>query len=827
VSPENFADPDNLPDLDSLLAPDNRVAEAASAELRDILAEEHRPICILGHNLGGGAEDYADRRCEKLLDLGRAVLQVKFYPSRNLLMAAARRGGACLAFTCRNLEQLAASGFPRLDRFIVNTFCFWRVEEGGEWLEPRASLPALLGQFLRLAERHRAGFEMAYHEHYPVCPNYVLLNTEARFCGVPASPDDCAACLAGQFPERETPFDLSAWRKAWAEFISRADRIVFFSRSSREILGRTFQLAPGQAMLLPHDPLVSWPIRYSPPAEAPLIIGAIGALGLQKGSRIVLELAEILSPGEKLVVIGSIDHRGELPPGLIVTGPYRREDLPQLLSRHGVTVGFIPSVYPETFHYVTQECMALGLPLVCFPVGAHAERIALWEHGLVTRKISVVAALAALRELDARRLAPPSKPAESEIDASLEAALPKFLSPGEKPVFAEAAGKTADLLLTVYNGYDFLEPCLESALANVDVPFRLFLNDDASDDPRVGTYLEEIRRRHPERTRLYRNRERRGFPESVDRMLRDSANDVVLINSDTAFPKNWASRLLWPLWHSGAKVASATPLSNSGTSCAFPVLNRDSELFAGLELDDIDSVCQRARPEGWQEMPTGVGFCLALARRALDEAGTFDVETFSPGYGEEVDWCRRTASLGYRHVLLPNLFVYHKHGGIYRRLLSEERRRLLDSHNRIIEARYPDYLAAIHAFFRHPPYLAQRDLLLLLASARAAGGLKAVFAGPKGGKGDAELSPEGDAALAIVRPVPEGGFSLAFRFREYGGCLRARSLAAIGKALALIPGTELELTPSARENYPAFDYARLERARAAGNPAILFEEGGP
>jgi glycosyltransferase involved in cell wall biosynthesis len=33
----------------------------------------------------------------------------------------------------------------------------------------------------------------------------------------------------------------------------------------------------------------------------------------------------------------------------------------------------LPSIWPETFSYVTQELMSLGVPLVCFDLGAPAE----------------------------------------------------------------------------------------------------------------------------------------------------------------------------------------------------------------------------------------------------------------------------------------------------------------------------------------------------------------------------------------------------------------------------------------------------------------------
>ena len=51
-----------------------------------------------------------------------------------------------------------------------------------------------------------------------------------------------------------------------------------------------------------------------------------------------------------------------------------------------------------------------------------------------------------------------------------------------------------------------------------------------------------------------------------------------------------------------------------------------------------------------------------------DEQFTAVVETFAnlkKGYGEENDWSMRARQIGYKNIIVPNLFVYHKHGGSF------------------------------------------------------------------------------------------------------------------------------------------------------------------
>ena len=44
---------------------------------------------------------------------------------------------------------------------------------------------------------------------------------------------------------------------------------------------------------------------------------------------------------------------------------------------------FLPSIVPETFSFVAEEVMALGLPLAAFDIGAPAERIRYYTRGAI------------------------------------------------------------------------------------------------------------------------------------------------------------------------------------------------------------------------------------------------------------------------------------------------------------------------------------------------------------------------------------------------------------------------------------------------------------
>lgn len=61
-----------------------------------------------------------------------------------------------------------------------------------------------------------------------------------------------------------------------------------------------------------------------------------------------------------------------------------------------------------------------------------------------------------------------------------------------------------------------------------------------------------------------------------------------------------------------------------------------------------------------QEVDWLVGACLLIRRKAWDDVGPFDERIFM--YSEELDWCRRARSLGWRVVYLPSATIIHHEG---------------------------------------------------------------------------------------------------------------------------------------------------------------------
>lgn len=174
-----------------------------------------------------------------------------------------------------------------------------------------------------------------------------------------------------------------------SEIISLCDTVLVFSEDSLRRIGEAVPAAIPKLRLQPHEPIeVFAPIEVKGGAEP--VIGIVGNLTADRGDSIVEKLADYMAseklPG-RIVVLGITEHPFRRD-RVLVHGHYEHSELPQLVRQYGINVGFVPSIIPETFSYVTQELMMLGLPVACFNLGAPAERISSYQHGAIIPEIT-------------------------------------------------------------------------------------------------------------------------------------------------------------------------------------------------------------------------------------------------------------------------------------------------------------------------------------------------------------------------------------------------------------------------------------------------------
>jgi len=290
-------------------------------------------------------------------------------------------------------------------------------------------------------------------------------------------------------------------------------------------------------------------------------------------------------------------------------------------------------------------------------------------------------------------------PTESERDASNRLVRQTLAG---NPFLTAAAGQTAsdaiDIVVPIHDALSDLEECLGSLARETHSPFRLILVNDGSRDPEVSPFLAAISTGIPGVVVIDRASPL-GFASSVNEGITLSrSQDVVLLNSDTIVTTNWLAKLV-AVARRHAKTATVTPLTNNGTICSVPIPFEDNALPAGYDVQSFGALVEATSLRLFPETPTGVGFCMLIRRRALDDVGLLDADAFGPGYGEENDFCQRAARAGYVSLIADDTFVYHKGQASFGAAGDDLRARNV----RRLALMHPGYLGEIDRVIRDHP----------------------------------------------------------------------------------------------------------------------------
>ena len=256
-----------------------------------------------------------------------------------------------------------------------------------------------------------------------------------------------------------------------------------------------------------------------------------------------------------------------------------------------------------------------------------------------------------------------------------------------------ARPSTVDVIIPVYGAAEELRACLESVVRETDLTrHRLILVIDGPQDDDVEKIVSGAR------AHVLRNERRGGFVNAVNRGMRESASDVVLLNSDTIVTPGWLEKMIDAAYSSG-DAGTVTPLSNHATLCSVPRAFEENLLPAGFEVESFGALIQQVSQRSYPRLPTGVGVCLYIRRAVLEDVGVFDEKHFGLGYGEENDFCMRALARGWLHIADDATFIYHAGHRSFRQSRLTLQRRAQTTLQRL----HPRYLATIAAFMQSDP----------------------------------------------------------------------------------------------------------------------------
>jgi Glycosyltransferase Family 4 len=230
-------------------------------------------------------------------------------------------------------------------------------------------------------------YDWSIHDYHVICPCNHLVRVDGVYCGEPDVNGWCEF-LVPQGNDQGQPASalINSWRERFSGRLGGARRVFAPSQDAARRVSAHF---PGATLVVrPH------PERYSPPDKCAAAyeqgevvhVVLLGTITTTKGSEKLLACAQdARTRGLALAftVLGTTDRDACLKRvgNVRVTGAYREHEVFDRLRGLGCSLAFLPSVWPETFMFTLSIAMAARLYVVCFELGAQAERLARWGWG--------------------------------------------------------------------------------------------------------------------------------------------------------------------------------------------------------------------------------------------------------------------------------------------------------------------------------------------------------------------------------------------------------------------------------------------------------------
>ncbi len=257
------------------------------------------------------------------------------------------------------------------------------------------------------------------------------------------------------------------------------------------------------------------------------------------------------------------------------------------------------------------------------------------------------------------------------------------------------------LAITVYNGQATVPVCLRSAAALEPSSSELdvLVLDDAS--PAEG-WSEQVQAMCAELSlAYYRTPRNLGIVRNVNLGMKwgvaQRYDYVIVANSDVIFPSNLVDSMLTKV-RSDSRIGSVTAWSNNVSLYSLPNEDPDTQLGSQDTVNWLSAVLDGEFGAGVVDIPAGISFCLLVPIPVIRDVGLMD-PVFGRGYCEETDWSLRSKAMGYRIVLDPSTFVYHRgRGSTVEAGMLASGHTTVPANERIIDLRYPLFRSQVEGF---------------------------------------------------------------------------------------------------------------------------------
>ena len=244
------------------------------------------------------------------------------------------------------------------------------------------------------------------HDYLCLCPNWSL-DCCAVHCGEYRTHSYCRDI----FQQRDAlDLDLDFYRQQFEKFLMGADKVIAPTHYAAGIVNSMYPQV--KITVQPHRlrENIQRTFQQGFVQQEELTLTFLGTFSAQKGARYILRLNEWIRkrqlPVRLVVMGGDVGDIAGSREGIMFTGPYQREMIPELLAKYQTAVVLIPSAFPETYCYTASEAILAGYPVLTTNWGAQALRVQQADCGWIINRDTPDRGQLAMQKLIRRFLNP-------------------------------------------------------------------------------------------------------------------------------------------------------------------------------------------------------------------------------------------------------------------------------------------------------------------------------------------------------------------------------------------------------------------------------------
>lgn len=230
-------------------------------------------------------------------------------------------------------------------------------------------------------------YDVYIHDYSWFCPRITLVSGKNHYCGEPDQ-KTCLNCVRTFGVRTGDMAPLETLRQLGQQLLQNAQSVICPSVDAANRIKRQFRTI--QPNVTPWEHVLNVGTLFFPekPHHEKRVIGILGAISVEKGYDILLNLAHLIKTHHipiQLVIIGySCDDAPLLETGVVtITGRYEEYEISTLTEKHAIDWFFLPSLWPETWSYVLSHIWTSNRTAIVYDIGAPAERIKQAGGGLV------------------------------------------------------------------------------------------------------------------------------------------------------------------------------------------------------------------------------------------------------------------------------------------------------------------------------------------------------------------------------------------------------------------------------------------------------------